>query len=214
MKKRDHEKLTHQNIQHVLELLSRESPITKKEACGILNISYNTTRLNNIIQEYKDRIVYTEQRKNINKGKKAQPHEIQTAIMEYLQGETISEIAKGLYRSAGFIKSILERIGVPQRPPSVEERNQSAFLPDSCVAEEFIPDEKVWSAKYHAPAIVDKEVEVESKYESKGYAVYILEKTEGVEAELLIGGFYAYALACELGKLTHLEQYGVNLKRI
>ena len=150
----------------------------------------------------------------MNKGKKAQPHEIQAAIMSYLQGENVSEIAKSLYRSAGFVKSILERIGVPQRPPSVEERNQSAFLPDSCVAEEFIPDEKVWSAKYHSPAIIDKEVEVENKYESKGYSVYILEKTEGVEAELLIGGFYAYALACELGKLTHLEQYGVNLKRI
>ena len=40
--------------------------------------------------------------------------------------------------------------------------------------------------------------------------LYILEKTE----DLQIGGFYAYALACELGKLTHLEQYGVNLKRI
>ena len=82
------------------------------------------------------------------------------------------------------------------------------------VAEEFIPDEKVWSAKYHAPAIVDKEVEVESKYESKGYSVYILEKTENMREELQTGGFYAYALACELGKLTHLEQYGVNLKRI
>ena len=167
-----------------------------------------------IIEEHNEKVAYSEKRKGMNKGKKAQPHEIQAAIMSYLQGENVSEIAKSLYRSAGFVKSILERIGVPQRPPSVEERNQPAFLPDSCVAEEFIPDEKVWSAKYHAPAIVDKEVEVESKYESKGYAVYILEKTEGVEAELLIGGFYAYALACELGKLTHLEQYGVNLKRI
>jgi len=134
--------------------------------------------------------------------------------MEYLQGENISEIAKSLYRSAGFVKAILERIGVPQRPSSVEERIQPAFLPDSCVAEEFIPNEKVWSAKYHAPAVIDKEVEVEKKYESKGYSVYILEKTENMREELQTGGFYAYALACELGKLAHLEQYGVNLKRI
>ena len=210
MKKQDHEKLTTANITHVITLLSAERPITKKEACEILNISYNTTRLARIIEEHNERAAYSEKRKGMNKGKKAQPHEIQAAIMSYLQGENVSEIAKSLYRSAGFVKSILERIGVPQRPPSVEERNQSAFLPDSCVAEEFIPDEKVWSAKYHSPAIIDKEIEVENKYESKGYSVYILEKTE----DLQIGGFYAYALACELGKLTHLEQYGVNLKRI
>ena len=53
-KKKDYEKLTDANIKHVIELLEAEKPITKKEACGILNISYNTTRLNNIIQEYKE----------------------------------------------------------------------------------------------------------------------------------------------------------------
>lgn len=146
----------------------------------------------------------------MNKGKKAQPHEIQTAVLEYLQGDNISEIAKSMYRSAGFVKGILERIGVPQRPPSAEERGSPAFLPENCVAEEFVPGEKVWSATYHSPAIVDKEIEVANKYESKGYSVYILEKTETFS----VGGFYAYALACELGKLTHLEEYGVNLTKI
>ena len=175
-----------------------------------MNISYNTTRLAKIIEEHHEKTAYTEKRKVQNKGKKAQPYEIQTAIMGYLQGENISEISKSLYRSAGFVKSILERIGVPQRPPSADERGYPVFLPENCVAEEFIPGEKVWSAKYHSPAIVDKEVEVANKYESKGYSVYILEKTD----DFSTGGFYAYALACELGKLTHLEKYGVNLKRI
>ena len=210
MKKKDYEKLTSSNVQHVIELLSKERPITKKEACEILNISYNTTRLNKIIEEHNNKIAYTEKRKGMNKGKKAQPHEIQAAILEYLQGENVSEIAKGMYRSAGFVKGILERIGVPQRPPSADERGYPVFLPENCVAEEFIPGEKVWSAKYHSPAIVDKEVEVANKYESKGYSVYILEKTD----DFSTGGFYAYALACELGKLTHLEEYGVNLTKI
>jgi hypothetical protein len=83
------------------------------------------------------------------------------------------------------------------------------MIPESCVSKEFSEGEKVWSATYHAPAIIDAEAEVESKYESKGYRVYILEKSE--EA---VGGFYAYQLACELGKLSHLEKYGVDLNKI
>ena len=52
VKKRSHEKLTDSNIQHVIWLLNAKSPITKKEACSILNISYNTTRLKTIIEEF------------------------------------------------------------------------------------------------------------------------------------------------------------------
>ena len=51
IKTRKHENLTETNIQHVMELLNADSPITKKEACSILNISYNTTRLNKIIED-------------------------------------------------------------------------------------------------------------------------------------------------------------------
>ena len=44
-KAQEHEKLTEANISHVIKLLEAENPITKKEACDILNITYNTTRL-------------------------------------------------------------------------------------------------------------------------------------------------------------------------
>ena len=54
VKKRSHEKLTDSNIKHVMQLLDAESPITKKEACSILNISYNTTRLNKILEDTKN----------------------------------------------------------------------------------------------------------------------------------------------------------------
>jgi len=56
VKAKDHEKLDDANIQKVSDLLEADKPITKKEACEILNISYNTTRLKKIIEEYKDRI--------------------------------------------------------------------------------------------------------------------------------------------------------------
>ena len=194
----------------MIGLLSQEKAITKKEACEILNISYNTTRLNKIITEFQERKEYVAKRKATNKGKKAQAYEITEAITNYLQGESISEIAAGLYRSAGFVRSILDRVGVPQRPASQEERVQPSIIPENCVADTFNPGEKVWSAKYHAPAIVDAEITVKNNYESKGYRVYILENTENDT----IGGYYAFVLACELGKLSHLEEYGVNLNKI
>jgi hypothetical protein len=209
VKKRAYENLSTENIQKVIKLLDQEKPITKKEACQILSISYNTTRLNKIIVEFQERETYVAKRKATNKGKRAAGYEITEAITNYLQGESISEIATGLYRSSGFVRSILDRVGVPQRPASAEERAGPCILPENCVAESFNSGEKVWSARYHAPAIVDQEIEVNNKYESNGYRVYILEKTEGA-----VGGFYAYVLACELGKLSHLEEYGVSLNKI
>ena len=209
VKKKDYENLSATNIQKVIMLLEQEKPITKKEACQILNISYNTARLNKILDEFDEREKYVAKRKATNKGKRAATYEITEAITNYLRGDSISEIATGLYRSAGFVRAILDKVGVPQRPASAEERTGPCMIPESCVSKEFSEGEKVWSATYHAPAIIDAEAEVENKYESKGYRVYILEKSE--EA---VGGFYAYQLACELGKLSHLEKYGVDLNKI
>ena len=64
-----HENLTEANLQHVISLLRAEKPITKKEACSILNISYNTTRLNKLIEEHEETVRYRELRKAQNKGK-------------------------------------------------------------------------------------------------------------------------------------------------
>ena len=54
IKKKAHEKLDDKNINRVMLALESENPITKKEACGMLNISYNTTRLTKIINNYND----------------------------------------------------------------------------------------------------------------------------------------------------------------
>ncbi len=52
VKAKSHEKLDSTNVQKVIDLLGGDEPITKKEACEILNIRYNTTRLQRIIGEY------------------------------------------------------------------------------------------------------------------------------------------------------------------
>ena len=48
VRKRAHENLSEVNIRRVISAL--EEGITKKSACEMLNISYNTTRLNRIIR--------------------------------------------------------------------------------------------------------------------------------------------------------------------
>ena len=235
LKKKDHEKLTSQNIKHVISLLkptsSQTKPITKREACSILNISYNTTRLDKIIQDFHEQREYRSRRVSQNRGRPPRADEIQDIVKEYLSGENVSNIAKGLYRSAAFVKNILERIGVPQRPTKIEGRKQEYYLPEQCVADDFEKGEIVWSATHHAPAVIDKKlskdyqesrpgiqtVDYVSKYGCECYSIYVRQKPSG-EAEFWnmpdIGGFYAFALAYDLGKLKHLEEYGVDLEKL
>ena len=234
VKKKSHEKLTSQNIQHVISLLnptsSQTKAITKREACSILNISYNTTRLDKIIEDYHEQKEYRSRRVSQNRGRPARPDEVQDIVKEYLSGENVSNIAKGLYRSPAFVKSLLEKIGVPQRPTKVEGRKQEYYLPEQCVADNFDEGEIVWSATHHAPAVIDKKLSKEhqdskaglqtvdyvSKYGSDCYSIYVRQKpsTEDMWDMPDVGGFYAFALAYDLGKLKHLEEYGVDLQKL
>lgn len=197
-----------------------------------MNISYNTARLSSIIDEYLGHKEYVQLRKSQNRGKSATPMEISEAIRDYLSGDTVSTIAKSLYRSPGFVKSIIERVGVPSRPTSKEERREVGYLPEECVAEEFAPGEIVWSARHHAPAEIRYELSVayqaekagfqdtnyEKKYGAKCYNIWVREPFDA-DKEFWIGGidsggFYASALAYDLGSLKHLEKYGVDLSRL
>jgi len=226
LKRRDHENLSDSNIQKVIELLSADTPISKKEACGILNITYNTTRLQKIIDDFEDKKLYKEKRKAQNRGKAATDSEIAEVIERFLSGDAVSSIAAGIYRSPGFVKAIIDRIGIPQKT-----EGKIDYLPDECCAEDFEPGELVWSARYSCPAIVDYEVSVdyqaekpgfidvnyEEKYGAKCYAVYIMEKVRddmSMWANVGTGGFQSYQLAYDLGKLEHLKKYNIDLSRI
>ena len=193
----------------------------------MLNIAYNTTRLQRIIDDYQDKVEYRALRKKQNRGRGATDAEIRESVERYLSGDSIAEIAAGLFRSSGFVRSLIEKVGVPS--PSKE--GGVTVLPDSCIAESFSPGEIAWSAVYNKPARVDYELSVdyqaeregfidvnyEKKYGSKCYAIYIIEEVrEDTEKwmDVSTGGFAAYSLAYDLGKLKHLEKYGVDLSRI
>jgi hypothetical protein len=83
------------------------------------------------------------------------------------------------------------------------------------VSNTFEPGEKVWYTRKDLPARVIKEfrndTNYEDKYGSKCYQIYVIELTDfespyfGFIKE---GGYYATALAYDLGSLKHLEKYG------
>lgn len=210
IKKKDHEKLSDSNIEDVIQGLNKTPPISKKEACSRLNISYNTTRLQKIIEDYQERKALDKRLRAANKGKPPQPHEIERVIVGYLDGRSVTEIADELYRPSSFVKNIVDKVGVPQRVTT--DYIHPALLPDACVKEEFSEGEIVWSARYQAPAIVCKELQ-SSDY--KIYKIYVIEEIEEESPYFPhitgYGGRYANQAAFELGSLEHLKQYGIDI---
>ena len=238
VKKKDYENLSNQNIEKVIALLNPSSSaqpttkaITKKEACEILNIAYNTTRLNKIIEDYHDRKQYTAERKKKLRGRPASQAEIAEACESYLQGGTISEISKSLFRSPAFVRALLERVGVPQRPANKEEKLGSHYYPDDLMSDEYAEGEVAWSANYHAAVEVHARLtpeyvaskpglantDYESKYGCPVYCVYVRQKVDSEDtffSNVTAGGFSAYVPAYELCKLEHLKEYGVRIDRL
>ena len=140
IKKKKHEKLDDTNIKRVIAALEGDSPITKKDACEMLNISYNTTRLSKIINGFKEEQEYRKRRMAKNRGKPASKDELKEMIEMYLDGQTVTNIAKYMYRSPAFIKGNLDRIGGPTRISEGEK----FIVPDECVKYEFEVGEWVW----------------------------------------------------------------------
>ena len=235
IKKKDHENLTATNILKVKNLLNPQEgghkPITKKEACDILNIAYNTTRLTRILEDFEEQRAFVAKRKSQNRGKPASDTEICEAVTAYLQGESFSDIAKRLFRSTGFVKTMLDKIGVPARPSNKEERAETEYFPDECVSEDFAEGEIAWSSTYHSTVVVGQRLtqeyqeqspglnnfDYEAKYGTFCYSVYVVQKVDSEDtffSYVQTGGFNAYVPAYELGKLEHLKKYGLDLTRL
>jgi len=140
IKKKSYEKLDDANIKRVILALEEESPISKKDACEMLNINYNTTRLSKIINNFKEEQEHRKARMAKNRGKPASKDELKEMIEMYLDGQTVTDIAKYLYRSPAFVKGNLDRIGVPNRIAEGEK----FIVPDECVKYEFEVGEWVW----------------------------------------------------------------------
>lgn len=199
----EEELMTDANLSRVIRLLEPteegKKPITKKDACQMLGMSYNTTRLGTLIDEYKQKQVRTAQRKSQLRGKPATQEEKVYIISEYLNGETVDAISKMTYRSSKFIKDVLEGNSVPIRVPGSSYFNPE-LIPDGAIRDRFKVGEVVYSSRYDSIARID----AEQKTEKYGfvYRIWLL-SDRWLQS--------AYQEASELASLEHLRELGVKI---
>lgn len=212
IKKREGENLTDTNVDKVTALLEQEKPITKKQACEILNIPYNTSRLTKIIEARKEDKARDKRLRAQNRGKPIQDHEVQTVIMSYLDGDSHKQIADSIYRSTSTVKNIVERIGIPAKITG-HDYFSPEMLPEPCIAEEFGFGQIVWNSRHNGLAIVLGEAK--SKADYKVYEVYNLEPFEEPSPYFPridgYGGHHANIASHDLGSLEHLKEYGIDI---
>lgn len=197
------ELMTDANIAKVIRLLEPDDgskPITKKDACQILGMAYNTTRLGTIIEEYKTRAAKTARRRAELRGKPVTQDEVVYIISEYLNGEPVDSISKMTYRSAAIIKRVLEENHVPLRVPG-HSYFKPELIPDGAVRERFQVGEVVYSARYDSVARIEGE-QKDSRHGGWIYRVWLL-------SERWLQS--AYQPAYELASLQHLRELGVKV---
>jgi hypothetical protein len=196
--KSDSERLDDAHMERVISLLEPtdgSKPCTKKEACNVLNISYNTTRLGNLIEKYKENKARDAAKRAEKRGSPASAQEITYAIESYLEGDTIDSISKALYRGPAFINTILEKYSVPKRQNAHSYFNP-VLVPEEAMRSEFKVGEKVYSARY------DSLAKIEGIYKPGQYRIYLLSEKWSQ---------YAYQPPEELASLDHLRKIGVNV---
>lgn len=200
----EEERMTDANIAKVIQLLEHPEegtkPPTKKWCCEFLGMAYNTTRLGDILEKYKEKKARTAERRAALRGKPATSEEITYIIQEYLEGGTVDSISTQTYRPAPFVKRVLEDNSVPMRQPG-SSYFRPQLIPDGAARDKFTLGEIVYSARYESLALIDSE----SKSKDGLHYVYRLwllaEKWKQ----------YCYQPAYELASLEHLRTIGVKV---
>lgn len=192
------EKLDPASLDKVIALLEAEKPITKKDACGLLNIAYNTTRLASLIDKHKEKKARDRQRRQEKRGKPATSDEINYIISGYLEGETIDSLSSSIHRPGTFVKQVLDRYEVPIRSRS-HDYFRPELIPEGAMRTKFDMGEKVYSARYDSMAVVEGEFPHSAEYV---YRLWLLgERWQQ----------YCYQPASELASLKHLTEMGVKV---
>jgi len=199
----EEERMTDANIEKVLAMLSPKDPEvkpwTKKEACQVLGMAYNTTRLGTILQTYQDKKKRDSERRAALRGKPATNDEVIFIIQEYLEGSTVDAISKSTFRGSAFIKGILEKYSVPIRQ-SGNSYFHPDLIPDGAVRERFNLGERVYSARYDSLARIDAET-FDARH---GFVYRIWLLSEDWKQS-------AFQEAAELASLQHLRDIGVKV---
>lgn len=194
----DQEKLDSANLEKVIKLLEGEKPITKKEACSILNIAYNTTRLNSLIEKHKENVARDRERRREKRGKPATLEEIRYIVTSYLEGNTVEAISDTIYRPTTLVKQVLDSHSVPIRARA-HDYFKPELIPEGAVRTKFDMGETVYSARYDSICKIEGEYPHPHEYV---YRVWLMSDRWQQ---------YAYQPASELASLKHLEELGVKL---
>ena len=192
------EKLDDASMLKVIAGLEAEKPITKKDACAILNISYNTSRLDKLIEAFKTKKEQEAKRRAEKRGKPATLDEAQFIITEYLEGKPIDAISKGTYRGTTFVKNILEKYGVPERSTSPDYFHPK-LIPEAAMRTEFKEGEHVYSARYDSMATIKAEI---PHKDGKVYRVWLDDERWQQSA---------YQPVWELASLQHIRDMGITI---
>jgi len=189
------EDLSPANVLRTIEALA--GGCTKKVACGMLGISYNTSRLQNIIDSYNERIEFVAKQKARRRGKPVLVPEAVSMIEEYLGTGSMEAVSRSHFRTTALVKYTLEKYGALLKAAKTDYFDPLP-LPDECVALSLTKGQLVWSSRYNAPA------EVDCVYPNDVYRIWVL----GPQCQ------FAMQPIDELGSLKHLEDMGVNIKRV
>lgn len=188
------EKLDDHTLQKVIELLEGEDKITKKAACEMLCISYNTARLNTLIEKFKEKKEREKRLRAEKRGTELSKDEIRYAVSSYLEGNSIESISNSLHRSTASIVGTLDRLGVPRRQKRYDY-NAPALIPDKAVKTIFQMGEKCYSVRYDSLCVIESYF---PHKDEKCYRVWLLgERWQQ----------YAYQPASDLASLEHLKEY-------
>ena len=199
--KNEEERLDAAHLERVIDMLEPKEgkPSSKKDACQVLGIAYNTTRLATLIEKFKEKKAYEIKRRGELRGKPATKEEVIYIIGEYLEGNTVDSISNSIFRPSGFIKRILEDNAVPIRQSS-QDYFKPELIPDGATRERFAIGEVVYSARYDSIARIDAETS-DPRY-GWVYRIYLLADKWRQSA---------FQEACELASLEHLRKLGVRV---
>lgn len=179
-----------------------EDGATKKAACEILGINYNTTRLDTLIENF---VRGKEVEHRLRKAKRGTPvsdQEMVDIIERYFDGDSLEDISKRTYRPMPLIKFKLEQSGAMLKSRKTVDPMNPPMIPEECIEEHFELKERVWVAGYNCLGEIDKQLEAQGE---TVYRVYLLNR------DLHRYVYYAWY---ELGSLRHLKALGLNIDKL
>lgn len=195
IRKNEGENLTDAAIESVLAKLNAEKPITKKDACAMLSITYNTTRLKNILETYAEQKEFTARRKKEVRNTPISTPDKSYIVSAYLNSEPLQDISDSVFRSVAVIKRVLKAYNIPVRNSTVTYHDPIDLENEELPMNDYKVGDLVYSARYDSPA------EIRSKYTEDIYNIWLFNDCQ-----------FAYQPYYELGDLRMLQtELGIKL---